>query len=379
MSETPRCAAYTHQGKLCRNPALPNQRYCQQHMHLHATHAQRERAVNAPAHEEADEHSSRPIAPPQDSAATDAPCADERTEEKKPAAPQPHHKQLSAQTGGLLNALVQMLKQHRLLGERRRHGIYQTDPYGMDSDMLEVVRPFFRYMYREWWRIQAEGLEHVPASGRALLVANHSGVLPWDGAMITTAILEDHPTPRLVRNLYLNWFNSVPFIAPIFTGLGQLAGLPENAIRLLEEDELVCTFPEGVKGIAKLFRQRYQLARFGRGGFVKVALRTGAPIIPVVVVGAEEIYPLLSRGEPVARLLGMPIFPITPFFPWLGLLGMIPLPTRWSITFCPPVPTTDYGPAAADDPLVVFSLAGQVQRIIQQTIYAKLAARKSIF
>jgi len=137
---------------------------------------------------------------------------------------------------------------------------------------------------------------------------------------------------------------------------------------LLEEDQLVCSFPEGVKGVGKLYKDRYQLARFGRGGFVQVALKTGAPLIPVAVVGAEETYPMLANAKPLARLLKLPYFPITPFFPLLGPLGTIPVPSRWKITFCPPIPTATYGPAAADDPLIVFELAEKVRSTIQATL-----------
>jgi len=280
---------------------------------------------------------------------------------------------------GIGMLLAYQLKEQTEFIRRRLRGEYQTDPYGMDREVIEIVRPFLLFMYRTWWRIRAEGVEHVPGDGRALLVSNHSGVLPWDGAMIATAVYEEHPSARIVRNLFLHWFSTLPIIAPTLASMGQVPAIPENAVRLLEDDELVCVFPEGIKGIGKLFRDRYRLARFGRGGFVQTALRTGAPLQPVAVVGAEEIYPLLGNAEPIARLFGLPFFPITPFFPWFGVLGVIPLPTRWSITFCPPIPTTEYGPEAADDPLTVFMLTEQVRGVIQQTIDAKLQERTSIF
>nr|WP_255604538.1 lysophospholipid acyltransferase family protein [Oscillochloris sp. ZM17-4] len=236
-------------------------------------------------------------------------------------------------------------------------------------------------MYQTWWRVKSYGLEHVPAEGRAMLVSNHSGVLPWDGAMISSAVATEHPVrpDRVVRSLHLHWFSTLPFIAPALAATGQVPGLPENAVRLLENDELVCVFPEGLKGVGKLYKDRYKLARFGRGGFVQAALRARAPIVPVAVVGAEEIYPMLYNAESFAKLIGFPYFPLTPLFPWLGLLGTIPLPTRWSITFCPPISTEEYGPRAADDPLTVLSLAEQVRDTIQETIDARLAERTSIF
>lgn len=265
--------------------------------------------------------------------------------------------------------------------KRRLRGEYSVDPYGMDRDMIEVVRPFMSFMYRTWWRVQSYGIENVPAEGRALLVANHSGVLPWDGAMISSAVASEHPVQpdRVVRSLHLHWFSTLPFVAPALAATGQVPGLPENAVRLLENDELVCVFPEGLKGVGKLYKDRYKLARFGRGGFVQAALRARAPIVPVAVVGAEEIYPMLYNAESLAKMLGFPYFPVTPLFPWFGLLGVIPLPSRWSITFCPPIPTEEYGPRAADDPLTVLELAERVRDTIQETIDARLAERTSIF
>lgn len=262
---------------------------------------------------------------------------------------------------------------------RRLRGEYTTDPYGMDAELIEAVRPFLAFMYHTWWRVTAEGLEHVPGEGRGLLVANHSGVLPWDGAMIATAMLEEHPQPRIVRNLHLSWFSTLPVLAPALAAFGQVQALPENAIRLLEEDQLVCVFPEGLKGVGKLFRDRYKLARFGRGGFVQMALRTGAPLIPVGVVGAEEIYPMLADAKPIARLLGFPFFPLTPLFPWFGLLGFVPLPSKWTIVFGEPIPTAEYGPASADQPLLVSELSERIRNRVQALIDAKLAARTSIF
>jgi len=282
---------------------------------------------------------------------------------------------------GLGMILKYQIDEQAALIRRRMAGEYSTDPYGMDREVIEMVRPFLHFMYRTWWRVSAEGLEHVPAEGRALLVSNHSGVLPWDGAMLGMAVLEDHPaqTERIVRSLHLHWFSTLPFIGSALAAMGQVPGLPENAVRLLENDELVCVFPEGLKGVGKLYKDRYQLARFGRGGFVQAALRARAPLVPVAVVGAEEIYPMFANLEPVAKLFGFPYFPLTPFFPWLGPLGVIPLPTRWSITFCEPIHTEEYGPEAADDPLTVLGLTEMVRERIQATIDAKLAARKSLF
>jgi 1-acyl-sn-glycerol-3-phosphate acyltransferase len=282
---------------------------------------------------------------------------------------------------GIGMVLQYQIQEQTAFVQRRLRGEYATDAFGMDRELIEVARPFLSFMYRTWWRVSSYGLEHVPAEGRALLVANHSGVLPWDGAMIAMAVADEHPAQnsRIVRSLYLNWFSTLPFVAPALAAMGNVPGIQENAVRLLDEDELVCVFPEGLKGVGKLYKDRYRLARFGRGGFIQVALRAGAPIVPVAVIGAEEIYPMLFDAKALAKQLGFPYFPVTPFFPWLGPLGAIPLPTRWSISFCPPIDTAAYGPTAADDPLTVLALAEQVRQNIQETVDARLAERTSIF
>lgn len=267
------------------------------------------------------------------------------------------------------------------LVKRRVNGEYQVDRFGMDREIIELVRPFNSFMYRTWWRTTTEGAGYLPADGRALIVANHSGILPWDATQISTAISEerDDLADRVVRPLYLNEFQHLPFVGQFLSAVGQVPALPENAAQLLEADELVCAFPEGARGAGKLFKDRYRLARFGRGGFVAAALRTGAPVVPVAVIGAEETYPVLANFEFLAKAFNMPYFPITPFFPWLGPLGLMPLPTRWKIIFCEPVPTAQYGPDAADDQLTVFMFSEQIRSTIQEVIDEQLAGRSSIF
>nr|MCU0492077.1 acyltransferase family protein [Chloroflexaceae bacterium] len=251
---------------------------------------------------------------------------------------------------GIGMVLQYQLNEQVAFVQRRIKGEYEVDEFGLDREIVELFRPLLTFMYRTWYQTRVEGLEHVPEAGRALLVANHSGVLPWDSAMIATAVSEDHPAggQRWVRNLYVEGVGNWPVLGSTLAALGQAADTPENAARLLEADELVCVFPEGGKGSAKLYKDRYRLARFGRGTFVETALRTGSPLVPVAVRGAENSYPVLANLEPLAKLLRVPAFPITPFFPWLGLFGMIPLPGRWEITFCPPMDTSAYGPEAAD-------------------------------
>ena len=254
-----------------------------------------------------------------------------------------------------------------------------VDEFGYDQRFTETIRPFFEFLYTLWWRVEAVGIENVPAQGPGLIVANHSGVLPWDGMMIKLAVRHEHPARRECRLLALDMFALLPFLAPLLAKSGEVRANPENGERLLRKGELVGVFPEGVKGVGKLFQQRYRLARFGRGGFVRLALRTGAPIIPCAVVGAEEIHPVVAKADWVGRPFGLPYFPITPTFPALGPLGVIPLPTKWSIDFGGPLPTGSYGPEAAEDPILVNRLSEQVRSTIQDMIDARLARRRSVW
>jgi 1-acyl-sn-glycerol-3-phosphate acyltransferase len=263
--------------------------------------------------------------------------------------------------------------------KRRLRGEYETDEWGFDPEVLQAVTPFLNFMYRTYWRVETSGMENIPDEGRALLVCNHSGQLPWDGAMVGTAVYNEHPAQRIVRTLYATWFPTLPFFSAMFTKLGQVLATEENGVRLLQSDELVAVFPEGYKGVGKLFKDRYRLARFGRGGFVRMALKTGAPMIPVSVVGAEETYISLAKSDFIARLIGFPYFPISPTFPWLGLLGFVPLPTKWYIDFGEPIPTEPYGPGAANNLMLVSQLTDQVRNLVQNMIYDRLSARQSVF
>jgi 1-acyl-sn-glycerol-3-phosphate acyltransferase len=197
--------------------------------------------------------------------------------------------------------------------------------------------------------------------------------------MIALALLREHPLPRHPRFLVLDWAFDLPWISIFLRKVGGVVASPYNALRLLEQDQLVAVFPEGVKGTGKPFGERYRLQRFGRGGFVEIAIRAGAPIVPVAVVGSEEIYPKLADVPPLARLIGAPFFPVTPTFPWLGPLGAIPLPSRWRIEFCEPIETASLGPGAADDRGAVLELTDRVRDTVQQALYANLVKRGPAF
>jgi 1-acyl-sn-glycerol-3-phosphate acyltransferase len=261
----------------------------------------------------------------------------------------------------------------------RLEGGRDEDEWGFDEGFADLVEPFFGFLYDSWWRVEVEGAARVPAHGRALLASNHAGILPWDATMISLALLREHPLPRHPRFLVLNWAFDLPWISVFMRKVGGVVASPYNALRLLEQDQLVAVFPEGVKGTGKPFAERYQLQRFGRGGFVEVALRAGAPIVPVAVVGSEEIYPKLGDVPPLARLIGAPFFPVTPTFPWLGPLGVVPLPSKWRIEFCDPIDTAHYGPDAAADRGLVLELTDQVRETVQNALLANLVRRGPAF
>lgn len=263
--------------------------------------------------------------------------------------------------------------------QRRLTGEYETDEWGFDREYMEAVRPFFEFLYKTYWRVSLSGVENVPEEGRALLVANHSGQLPFDGSMLGMGILLEHPAQRLVRTLYATWFPTLPFISDLFVKLGQALATEDNGARLLEQDQLVAVFPEGYKGVGKLYKDRYKLARFGRGGFVKMALRSRAPIIPVSIVGAEETYISLAKSDFMAKLTGMPYFPISPTFPWLGLLGFVPLPTKWYIDIGEPIPTDQFPARSEQNLMLVQQMTEQVRNIVQNMILQRLSQRRSIF
>jgi 1-acyl-sn-glycerol-3-phosphate acyltransferase len=254
-----------------------------------------------------------------------------------------------------------------------------VDEFGADRRFTESLLPFFEFLYTVWWRVETTGIERVPERGPGLIVANHSGVLPYDGVMIKLAVRHEHPARRDCRMLALDMFALLPFLAPMLAKSGAVRANPENGERLLEKGELVGVFPEGVKGVGKRFKERYKLARFGRGGFVRLALRTGAPVIPCAVVGAEEIHPVVAKADWVGRPLGLPYFPITPTFPILGPLGVVPLPSKWSIDFADPIDLRSYGPEAADDPILVNRLSEDVRTTIQGMIDGRVARRRSVW
>ena len=276
--------------------------------------------------------------------------------------------------------LVEVLGETTGMVLRRMTGQYHEDEWGFDEEFAEATFPLFEFLYNTWFRVQAAGVSNVPGHGRTLMVANHAGtVFPFDATMIGTAIQKEHPLPRWTRALVLNWAFELPFVSYFLRRIGGIAANQANLKRLLNADEQVMVFPEGVKGFGKPYSERYRLQRFGRGGFVEVALETGTPIVPVAVVGSEEIYPKLGQADGLAKLLGAPYLPITPTFPLLGPLGLIPLPSRWRIEFLEPIDLSEYGPGASDDRSLVLDISEEVRESIQEAVYKGLLERGPAF
>jgi 1-acyl-sn-glycerol-3-phosphate acyltransferase len=261
---------------------------------------------------------------------------------------------------------------------RRLTGDYTVDEYGFDA---EVTQRFFMTAIRpvadKWFRVEVRGTENIPAHGGALVVSNHSGTIPVDGLM-TMVSVHDH-AGRFLRPLGADLVFRLPVVSELARKGGVTLACNEDAERMLRGGEIVGVWPEGFKGIGKPYSERYKLQRFGRGGFVSAAIRTGVPIIPTSVVGAEEIYPLVGNIPSLARLLGLPYLPITPFFPLLGPLGLVPLPSKWVIEFGEPIRTDVYDARSAEDPMLVFNVTDQVRETIQQTLYSLLMQRTSVF
>lgn len=255
-------------------------------------------------------------------------------------------------------------------------GSQQTDDYGRDLQFVDAVRPIADWLYTDYWRVQTTGVQHIPDTGRALIVANHSGTLPFDGAMLNLAVRRNHKHQRFTRFLVEDFVFHSPFLGVTMNRLGGVRACPENANRLLSQDEIIAVFPEGVKGLGKLYDERYQLTRFGRGGFVRVAAENDTPIIPCAIVGAEEIYPILWKSDMLAKSFNVPYLPVTPTFPLLGPLGLIPLPSQWVIAFGKPIHIPK---SVLNDPLKIHEWSLSVRDVIQRMLTILLKSRRSVW
>jgi 1-acyl-sn-glycerol-3-phosphate acyltransferase len=250
----------------------------------------------------------------------------------------------------------------------------QPDTFGLDVQLRQSILPAFRFLHDRYWRVEVTGAEHVPRSGPVLMVANHSGALPFDGAMIVTAV--ELRCGRTLRFLYDRFVDNLGPVASFYRKVGGAVASRDSAVRLLEQGQPVLLFPEGVSGVAKPFGDRYRLRTFSPG-FARIAMMLDVPIVPVAVVGAEEIYPLVGRAEAIGKSFGAPYLPITPFFPLLGLLGALPLPTKWSIRFGRPLrlapPDGEVRPQRAQAEAI------RVRRVIQAMVTRLKSRRQSVF
>lgn len=335
-----RCSATTASGSRCRNRAVRGTGYC---------------GVHATAAGSRDRHPSARRSNPWLVAASEAEPRPEAGDERS--------------SKGLEDFIM-----------RRLSGNYPIDDFGYDEELTkEILMPLVRPLYERYFRVRALGVDRIPDSGAALLVANHSGTIPLDAVMMQFAVGSEHPQKRLVRAVGADLVWRLPVIGPMARKTGNVVACDEDAFELLRRGELVGVFPEGYKGVGKGWRERYKLQRFGRGGFIETALRTGTPIIPVAIVGAEEAYPMVANAKTLAKALGFPYFPITLQFPLLGPLGLLPLPSRWIIEFGEPIPMDDYDKDAADDAMLVFDLSDRIRDTIQQMLYKNLRTRGGVF
>ena len=255
----------------------------------------------------------------------------------------------------------------------------EVDEFGMDEVVLERARPLLELLYERYWRIDLEGLGQLPEQGPCLLVANRSGLLPYDGLMLSHGIERAHAKAVRPRFLVADWLITLPFVQPYLARLGGVRACRENAERLLQSGRFVVAFPEGAKGAAKVFRDRYRLKRFGRGGVVRVALENRVPLVPVGIVGAEEAHPVLFKWTTPARSLGLPFLPVTPTFPLLGPMGLLPLPTKWVIRIGAPVVMDHLGPDAAEDELLISRMTEDLRSQVQTLVDVALSERESVW
>jgi 1-acyl-sn-glycerol-3-phosphate acyltransferase len=254
----------------------------------------------------------------------------------------------------------------------------RLERFGMDPRLVERATPLVEALYASWWRVEARGLESVPAAGPAVVVANHAGLLPWDALVLRHGLRRDHPAHRELRPLLDDAACDRPLSGAVAVRLGGVRASPEAAARILAAGDLVGVFPEGSLAEARPWRERYRLGHLGRGGFVKVALRAGAPIIPCAIVGSEEAAPAIARTGWLADLLRLPLLATAPTFR-LPSAGLVPLPSRWSLRFGPPIDLGGAAPSAADDPGLVAGVVARTRGALQAMLDEDVAARRSIF
>ena len=255
----------------------------------------------------------------------------------------------------------------------------EVDEFGMDESALQRSRSLHEFLFHSYWRVEVIGEQHVPSDPGCLFVANRSGLLPYDGMMLAHILERLQPSHPRARFLVADWLITLPFVQPYLARLGGVRACRENADRLLRSGRSVVAFPEGAKGAAKVFGDRYRLQRFGRGGVVRAAIEGGVPLVPVAVVGAEEAHPILFKSHTVARPIGLPFLPVTPTFPLLGPLGLLPLPTKWVVKFGEPIDLGEGPQDAAQDELLVSRLTEELRARVQELLDDALDMRESLW
>lgn len=254
----------------------------------------------------------------------------------------------------------------------------KEEEYGFSLNTYKRVEKFIRFLYRDWFKVQIAGLHNVPGNGNVILFGNHSGVLPVDGCLFYDGIINNHPEPRRVRFLVTKFLLDMPLVGPCLKGFGAIPADYETAKTLLSREEIVFFYPEAEKGTGKLFKNRYKLVDF-HSGFIRAAIETGSPLVPIVTIGGDEIYPLLANIKPLAKVINAPYFPITPFFPWLPFpIWFVPLPVRIMACVWPTI-RLKYPPEAAEDADLITEIANDMQRDIQAKVNDLLKIRKSPF
>ena len=280
---------------------------------------------------------------------------------------------MATSDGSVRSALAAIVEAIRSGYGANRTRVQDQPDGGYDPAFVERTAPLLEFLWSRYFRVRLLGIENVPDDGAALLVGNHSGGIPYDGAMLLHGIRREHPRHRRVRPLVANFAFRSGWMANVVARVGCVRASMENALPMLTGGELVAVFPEGLKGVGKLYRERYRLARFGRGGFVRLAREARVPLLPVAIIGAEEIHPVIGKITRFAEPLGIPYIPITPTFPWLGPLGLLPVPTKWTIQIGAPVPPPQPGDEAGTN-----RVAEEVRSVIDGMIADLLAQRRSI-
>jgi 1-acyl-sn-glycerol-3-phosphate acyltransferase len=250
------------------------------------------------------------------------------------------------------------------------------DPFGLDRTFRMRWLPALRFFFERYWRIEVSGMEHVPAMGSALIAANHSGAVPADAFMLAGALELRHPEQRCLRVLYDKFVDELPLVGPVYNRLGGVSASFANAEQLLRRGEIVGLFPEGIAALEKRWPERYQLRPF-KSGTARLSVRTGSPIVPVAIVGAEEAYPVVARLYRTGRVVGVPWIPVTPLFPLCGLAGVLPFPTKWYMRFCAPIEPPSLDRRSEED--AVSELTGRLRETIASALGDLLAKRRSIF